>query len=237
MADGDHFELTTIEWVSFEYGGDHFGMVIIHQEQEVKNINNMVVGHFELPNPPLRVVYKTCSRLSYVDLVSQCAQLTMLCLLEQVSKLSQFSALARDNQTVCDPLEADRLRTMILAMVDVRVVLIKIADRLHNMRTLKALPPCKQVGIARETLEIYAPLANRLGVWSWKAELEDLGFECLNPVEHQELSLKLSEQCEEEVVMSSIKELHKALQVQGVRCIDLSGRPKNLYSIYKKMMK
>lgn len=237
MADGDHFELTTIEWVSFEYGGDHFGMVIIHQEQEVKNINNMVVGHFELPNPPLRVVYKTCSRLSYVDLVSQCAQLTMLCLLEQVSKLSQFSALARDNQTVCDPLEADRLRTMILAMVDVRVVLIKIADRLHNMRTLKALPPCKQVGIARETLEIYAPLANRLGVWSWKAELEDLGFECLNPVEHQELSLKLSEQCEEEVVMSSIKELHKALQVQGVRCVDLSGRPKNLYSIYKKMMK
>jgi hypothetical protein len=73
MADGDHFELTTIEWVSFEYGGDHFGMVIIHQKQEGKNINNMVVGHFELPNPPLRVVYKTCSRLSYVDLVSQCA--------------------------------------------------------------------------------------------------------------------------------------------------------------------
>lgn len=220
----------------FEYGGDHFGMVTIHQNQKGKNINNMVVGHFELPNPPLRVVYNTCFRLSFVDLVTVCT-VDGVVLLEQVSKLSQFSALARDNQTVCDPLEADRLRTMILAMVDVRVVLIKIADRLHNMRTLKALPPCKQVGIARETLEIYAPLANRLGVWSWKAELEDLGFECLNPVEHQELSLKLSEQCEEEVVMSSIKELHKALQVQGVRCIDLSGRPKNLYSIHKKMMK
>lgn len=213
-------------------------MVTIHEKQEGKNINKKWWLPFRVGKPSFASGFTppTWSRLSFVDLLSVCT-VDGVVLLEQVSKLSQFSALARDNQTVCDPLEADRLKTMILAMVDVRVVLIKIADRLHNMRTLKALPPCKQVGIARETLEIYAPLANRLGVWSWKAELEDLGFECLNPMEHQELSLKLSEQCEEEVVMSSIKELHKALQVQGVRCIDLSGRPKNLYSIYKKMMK
>ena len=157
--------------------------------------------------------------------------------LQQVSKLSQFSQLARDNQAVCDPAEADKLRTMILAMVDVRVVLIKLADRLHNMRTLEALPVSKQFGIAKETLEIFAPLANRLGIWSWKAELEDRCFKCLKPVDHQDLSIKLEERCREGLVMSSIQEFEEALRSQGVQFIDLCGRPKNLYSIYKKMTK
>lgn len=154
-----------------------------------------------------------------------------------VSKLSEFSQLARDCNTVCDTLEADRLRTMILAMVDVRVVLIKIADRLHNLRTLEALPSHKQIGIAKETLEIFAPLANRLGIWSWKAEMEDLCFKCLKPVDHENLSIRLSERCREGLVMSSIRDLDEALRVGGVQFIDLCGRPKNLYSVYKKMMK
>ncbi|KAG0615399.1 hypothetical protein M758_5G038200 [Ceratodon purpureus] len=154
-----------------------------------------------------------------------------------VSKLSNLSQLARDSNTVCDPMEADRLRTMILAMVDVRVVLIKIADRLHNLRTLEALPSYKQIGIANETLEIFAPLANRLGIWSWKAELEDLCFKCLKPVEHQDLSTRLSERCREGLVMSSIRDLDDALRARGVQFIDLCGRPKNLYSVYKKMIK
>ncbi|XP_024378514.1 probable GTP diphosphokinase RSH2, chloroplastic [Physcomitrium patens] len=139
--------------------------------------------------------------------------------------------------TVCDTTEADRLRTMILAMVDVRVVLIKIADRLHNLRTLEALPSHKQIGIAKETLEIFAPLANRLGIWSWKAEMEDLCFKCLKPVDHENLSIRLSERCREGLVMSSIRYLDEALRVGGVQFIDLCGRPKNLYSVYKKMMK
>lgn len=151
--------------------------------------------------------------------------------------MSEFSQLARDSNTVRDPTEADSLRTMILAMVDVRVVLIKIADRLHNLRTLGALPYLKQIGIANETLEIFAPLANRLGIWSWKAELEDLCFKCLKPVEHQDLSARLSERCREGLVMSSIRDLDDALRNEGVQFVDLSGRPKNLYSIYKKMMK
>ncbi|KAH8962283.1 hypothetical protein BDL97_05G092600 [Sphagnum fallax] len=152
-----------------------------------------------------------------------------------VSRLSEFSQLARDNKTVCDPLEADRLRTMILSMVDVRVVLIKLADRLHNMRTLGALSFRKQLQIANETLEIFAPLANRLGVWSWKAELEDLCFKHLKPDEHKELATRLFSCCREGIVMSSIHQLDEALRSHGVQFTDLSGRPKNLYSIYKKM--
>lgn len=154
-----------------------------------------------------------------------------------VSKLSNLSQLTRDSNSVCNPMEADRLRTMILAMVDVRVVLIKIADRLHNLRTIEALPSHKQIGIANETLEIFAPLANRLGIWSWKAELEDLCFKCLKPVEHQDLSTRLSERCREGLVMSSIRDLDDALRVRGVQFIDLCGRPKNLYSVFKKMLK
>jgi (p)ppGpp synthase/HD superfamily hydrolase len=154
-----------------------------------------------------------------------------------VSRLSNLSQLARNSNTVCDPTEADRLRTMILAMVDVRVVLIKIADRLHNLRTLEALPSLKQIGMANETLEIFAPLANRLGIWSWKAELEDLCFKCLKPAEYQDLSTRLSERCREGIVMSSIEDLEEALKIRGVQFIDLCGRPKNLYSVYKKMMK
>lgn len=152
-----------------------------------------------------------------------------------VSRLSDLSQLARDSNAACDPTEAERLRTMILAMVDVRVVLIKIADRLHNLRTLHALPAVKQSRIATETLEIFAPLVNRLGIWSWKAELEDLCFKCLKPQEHQDLSTKLSERCREKAVMSSVTDLDAALKTSGVHYVDLCGRPKNLYSVYKKM--
>ncbi|CAK9223095.1 unnamed protein product [Sphagnum troendelagicum] len=154
-----------------------------------------------------------------------------------VSRLSELSQLARDNQTISDAVEVNRLRTMILSMVDVRVVLIKLADRLHNMRTLEALPVGKQLRIAGETLEVFAPLANRLGIWSWKAELEDLCFKYLKPDEYKQLATKLSDCCREEPVMSYIHQLDEALRSQGVQITDLCGRPKNLYSIFKKMTK
>ncbi|GLJ46937.1 hypothetical protein SUGI_0990490 [Cryptomeria japonica] len=113
-------------------------------------------------------------------------------LVQGVSRLSLISQFAHDNNTISNSVEADRLHTMFLAMMDVRVVLIKLADRLHSMRTLGALSLPKQQGIAKETLEIFAPLANRLGIWSWKAELEDLCFKYLNPHKYQELSARLS---------------------------------------------
>ncbi|BBN13859.1 hypothetical protein MPTK1_6g06980 [Marchantia polymorpha subsp. ruderalis] len=154
-----------------------------------------------------------------------------------VSKLSTFSQLARDNDTAGNPEEADRLRTMFIAMVDVRVVLIKLADRLHNLRTLDFLSADKQIRIAEESLEIFAPLANRLGIWSWKAEIEDTCFKYLKPQEHQELASKMAHGWQANVVLSSIQQLEEALRVEGVEFTDICGRPKNLYSIYRKMLR
>ncbi|XP_002983570.2 probable GTP diphosphokinase RSH2, chloroplastic [Selaginella moellendorffii] len=154
-----------------------------------------------------------------------------------VSKISQLSQLARDNNIASKTLEAGRLRTMFLAMVDVRVVLIKLADRLHNMRTLEALATEKQNRIASETLEILVPIANRLGIWSWKAEMEDLCFKYLNPTEYQELAAKLIECCRGGVVLSAIEQLDKALRKSKIKIEDLCGRSKTLFSIYTKMKK
>eukprot|EP01018_Ginkgo_biloba_P007990 Gb_01654 [translate_table: standard] len=155
----------------------------------------------------------------------------------EVCKLSQFSKLARDNNTASKTVEADRLHTMFLAMADVRVVLIKLADRLHNMMTLGALPLQKQQRIAKETLEIFVPLSNRLGVSSWKAQLENLCFKHLNPREHRELSSKLAEGFREATIMSAIEKLDQALRKENIPYCVLSGRSKSLYSIHLKMLK
>lgn len=157
-------------------------------------------------------------------------------LVEGVTRLSEFSQLARDNNTAYKSVEADRLHTMMLAMTDIRVVLIKLADRLHNMRTLGSLSKDKQARIAKETLEVFAPLAGRLGIWSWKAELEDLCFKHLKSHEYRELSSKLSEGFRERTILSAIRMLDESLSSKGVEYLDLCGRPKNLYSIHKKMI-
>ncbi|KAH7547079.1 hypothetical protein FEM48_Zijuj01G0269100 [Ziziphus jujuba var. spinosa] len=158
-------------------------------------------------------------------------------LVEGVSKLSQLSKLARDNNTASKTVEADRLHTMFLAMADARAVLIKLADRLHNMMTLDALPWAKQQRFAKETLEIFVPLANRLGISSWKEQLENLCFKHLNPDEHEELSSKLLESFDEAMVTSAIKKLETSLEDKNISYHDLYGRHKSLYSIYSKMLK
>lgn len=158
-------------------------------------------------------------------------------LVEGVSKLSQLSKLARDFDTASKTVEADRLHTMFLAMTDARAVLIKLADRLHNMVTLDALPSTKQQRFAKETLEIFAPLANRLGISTWKEQLENQCFKHLSPDQHNELSSKLMDSFDEAMITSAVEKLEQALSDGSVSYHVLSGRHKSLYSIYCKMLK
>lgn len=155
----------------------------------------------------------------------------------QVSKLSQLSKLARENNTANKTVEADRLHTMFLAMADARAVLIKLADRLHNMITLDALPLIKQQRFAKETSEIFVPLANRLGISTWKEQLENLSFKHLYPDQHRELSSKLVKFFDEAVITSSVEKLEQKLKREAIPYRCLSGRHKSLFSIYSKMLK
>jgi GTP pyrophosphokinase len=132
---------------------------------------------------------------------------------------------------------AESMRKMFLAMADdIRVVLIKLADRLHNMRTLDARPPEKRRRVAQETMEIYAPLAHRLGIWQIKWELEDLSFRHLEPVTYKGIAGKLASRRveRERYIARVIAELDEELQRAGVKA-EISGRPKHIYSIYRKM--
>jgi len=154
-------------------------------------------------------------------------------LVDGVTKLGKFSTLSREQQ------QAENIRKMFLAMAeDIRVVLIKLADRLHNMRTLAALPPEKQQRIARQTMEIYAPLAERLGIWQIKWELEDLAFKTLEPERYRELArlLDTRRKGRERYIERAIAVLRPKLEEAGIKA-ELQGRPKHLYSIWKKMLR
>ena len=135
--------------------------------------------------------------------------------------------------------QAESLRKMLLAMAeDVRVVFIKLADRLHNMRTLESLPGDKQIRIARETMDIFAPLANRLGIWQMKWELEDLAFRYLEPAEYKQIAGFLAERREdrEAYIGRFVATLAQELR-QAQVAAEVSGRPKHIYSIWRKMQK
>ena len=152
-------------------------------------------------------------------------------LVDGVTKLSKFSTHSHEQQ------QAENIRKMFLAMAeDIRVVLIKLADRLHNMRTLGALPIEKQQRIARQTMEIYAPLAERLGIWQMKWELEDLAFKVLEPEAFRELArlLDTRRKGRESYIDRAIETLRPELAKAGIEA-ELQGRPKHLYSIHKKM--
>ncbi len=134
-------------------------------------------------------------------------------------------------------LVSETLRKTFLAMGDdVRVVLIKLADRLHNMRTLGFMPEHKRKRIAKETLDIFAPLANRLGIWQIKWELEDLGFRYVNPEKYKEIAEQIQERRpDRETQIEAIKtNLVNLLDSHNIHA-EISGRPKHIYSIYKKM--
>ena len=135
--------------------------------------------------------------------------------------------------------QAESLRKMLLAMAeDVRVVLIKLADRLHNMRTLDVLPEDRQKRIARETMDIFAPLANRLGIWQMKWELEDLAFRYLEPATYKRIAGLLAERRvdREAYIELFVAMLARELEKSGIAA-EVSGRPKHIYSIWRKMQK
>ena len=167
-------------------------------------------------------------------------------LVDGVTKLTQAEVdfeegkngfVLRDSDV--DLQQAASLRKMLVAMAsDVRVVLIKLADRLHNMRTLQALSPNRRRAIAKETLEIFAPLAHRLGIWEVKWRLEDLAFQHLNNGAYQEISgmLNAKRQEREEYIEGVRSLLQSELDEAGVNA-EVTGRPKHIYSIHKKTEK
>ena len=165
------------------------------------------------------------------EIVSQFGQ-TVADLVDGVTKLTQVQVSSMDAK------QAWNLRKMFLAMSrDIRVVIIKLADRLHNMRTLAALPPDRRQFKARETMDVYAPLADRLGISSVKWELEDLAFFWLEPEEYQRVARMVqdSRAQREDDTEAAIKTLDDELKSAGITGYQITGRPKHLWSIYQKM--
>ncbi|HUH97412.1 MAG TPA: bifunctional (p)ppGpp synthetase/guanosine-3',5'-bis(diphosphate) 3'-pyrophosphohydrolase [Anaerolineales bacterium] len=177
-------------------------------------------------------------------------------LVDGVTKLTNLPRVSRDDQHAERPLGAngeipaapsslgrkadlasETLRKTFLAMGDdVRVVLIKLADRLHNMRTLSHMPEDKRTRIAQQTLDIFAPLANRLGIWQIKWELEDLAFRYVNPQKYKEIAEQLAERRpDRESQIEAIEESLRGLFERNSIRIEISGRPKHIYSIFRKM--
>ena len=154
-------------------------------------------------------------------------------LVDGVTKLSRIQFKSRQDA------QAENLRRMFIAMAkDIRVILIKLADRLHNMRTLNYQPEYKQKEIAEETMEIFAPLAHRLGIFKFKWELEDLAFFYLDPDMYYQIAKRLKQKRKEreEYVNDLIAQIRNGIEQIGIEA-DIEGRPKNIYSIYKKMIK
>lgn len=154
-------------------------------------------------------------------------------LVNGVTKLGKIEYISKEDRQV------ENYRKMFLAMAkDIRVVIIKLADRLHNMRTLEYMPISKQQSISRETLEIYAPLSHRLGIYTIKWELEDLAFCYLETDVYFDLTekVKAGREEREKIVHWAIDYLKEALEKAGIKC-EIQGRPKNIYSIHKKMVR
>jgi GTP diphosphokinase / guanosine-3',5'-bis(diphosphate) 3'-diphosphatase len=155
-------------------------------------------------------------------------------LVEGVTKLSKFNFKSKTES------QAENFRRMFLAMAqDIRVIVVKLADRLHNMRTLEHLPEGKRRTIALETREIFAPLANRLGIWRIKWELEDLSFKYLESESYRQMQQHVAEKraAREERLEKVANTVRDRLREAGIQCQDISGRPKHLYSIYQKMQR
>ncbi|WP_251860881.1 bifunctional (p)ppGpp synthetase/guanosine-3',5'-bis(diphosphate) 3'-pyrophosphohydrolase [Clostridium sp. Marseille-Q2269] len=186
------------------------------------DVNTMIAGLMHDVVEDTQYTYEDVSR----EFGSEVADLV-----DGVTKLGKIEYKTKEEQ------QADNVRKMLLAMTkDIRVILIKLADRLHNMRTLRFMSVEKQKEKSQETLDIYAPLAHRLGISKIKWELEDLSFRYLNPNEYYFLVRKIAEKRveREEHIKEIVSELEQSLERAGIKS-EIDGRPKHFYSIYKKM--
>jgi GTP diphosphokinase / guanosine-3',5'-bis(diphosphate) 3'-diphosphatase len=172
------------------------------------------------------------TEVSLDDLTKQFGP-TVARLVEGVTKLGKIHVRSQAQA------QAENIRKMLVAMAeDIRVVLIKLGDRLHNMRTVEALPAERRLRISRETLDIYAPLAHRLGIWQMKGELEDLAFKVLDPDNYHMVQQRLATAREErETFINHVTEILDR-EIEGIGLsAEISGRPKHVFSIYEKMRK
>lgn len=162
---------------------------------------------------------------------------TIARLVDGVTKLKKIQAKKSASEAPASNQKAESLRKMMMASIeDLRVLIIKLADRLHNMRTLGGQKEHKRRRIARETLDYYAPIANRLGIWRIKSELEDLSFRYLNPTSYKEIknAIQQKESDRQKLIIRIKTELERALAEAGLHA-QVYGRPKHIYSIYRKM--
>ena len=153
-------------------------------------------------------------------------------IVDGVSKLGKLDITSKSDR------DANNLQKMMLAMSkDVRVVLVKICDRLHNMRTIEHLPRSKQIQKSKETIELYGPLALRIGMQDIRAELEDLAFRCIHPLRASmlESAIKKSSGGRKRIVLKIRRELKRHLKSNGIENVGVKGREKNIYSIYRKI--
>ena len=204
---------------------------IVHPVYVASILTELMIDPPTIAAALLHDTVEDCEEISLQDIETEFGE-EVARLVDGVTKLARLNFADREEQ------QAESLRKMILAMSkDIRVVLIKLADRLHNMRTLKFQSPDRQVAIARETLDIYAPLAHRLGVYTIKQELEDLSLRYIDPEGYQDVARKVGmKRAErEENIKLVISELSQKLDEEGVH-YEIAGRPKHLYSIYRKMV-
>jgi guanosine-3',5'-bis(diphosphate) 3'-pyrophosphohydrolase len=194
--------------------------------------------HLEAPSLAAALLHDVPedTQVSLTDIKAQFGE-EVAKLVDGLTKLDRVRRLSRTVEGARAEVQAENVRKVLLAMVDdIRVIMIKLADRLHNMRTLESLGQEKQERIAQETLDVYAPLANRLGIWELKWQLEDLSLQCLNPDEYHRIAELLAEkrQERESYIDRVVGIIRSKLAEEGIPG-EVSGRPKHIYSIYRKM--